>query len=88
MARDINKTEFDEATSLKLDIFRECFKEWLPVFIHSPYTKKTFIYRFILWKQVRIRLGNSGSPVDFNGGMGEGQNYCSKANKGDVNIYF
>lgn len=36
MAKDINKKEFDEATLLKLEIFRECFREWLPVFIHSP----------------------------------------------------
>lgn len=88
MARDINKTEFDEATSLKLDIFRECFKEWLPVFIHSPYTKKTFIYDFFSGSG-KDKLGNSGSPlILMEEAMGEGQKYCSKANKGDVIFAF
>ena len=46
MAKDINKKEFDGATKLKLEIFRECFKEWFPVFIHNSFVEKIFIYDF------------------------------------------
>ena len=62
MANDINKKEFDDATSLKLEIFRECFKEWLPVFIHSPFVKKTYIYDFFAGSG-KDTSENYGSPL-------------------------
>jgi len=43
MSKDINKNPFDEATKLKLEIFGECFREWLPVFIHNPSVDKIYI---------------------------------------------
>ena len=46
MAKNINKDPFDEATQLKLEIFRECFREWLPVFIHNPTIEKIYSYDF------------------------------------------
>ncbi len=42
--KDINKEPFHEATMLKLDIFRKCFREWFPVFVHHSSVKKIFIY--------------------------------------------
>lgn len=44
MAKDINSSPFDEGTKLKLDIFRRCFREWYPVFVHNPYTKHLFVF--------------------------------------------
>jgi hypothetical protein len=46
MAKDINKSIFDEATKLKLEIFGECFEEWFPVFLHSHWYKKLYVFDF------------------------------------------
>ena len=46
MAKNINKTVFDEATKLKLKLFGECFEEWFPVFLHSKWFKKLYIFDF------------------------------------------
>lgn len=79
MAKDINKKDFDNATSLKLEIFRESFKEWLPVFIHNPYVSKVFIYDFFAGSGKDIS-GAYGSPlILFEEARGENQMYCSKA---------
>ena len=45
MAKDIHKKEFDDGTKIKLDIFREYLKEWLPTF-----TKR----KEIIWKDIFI----------------------------------
>ena len=48
MAKNFFK-KFDEETLLKLEIFENYFKEWLPVFIQSSkkdYWKECFIYDF------------------------------------------
>jgi len=77
--KDINKQEFDEATKLKLEIFRECFKEWLPVFIHSRYIDKTFIYDFFAGSG-KDSINNSGSPlILYEEAIGENQMFCSKS---------
>ncbi len=76
---DINKQEFDDATKLKLEIFRECFKEWLPVFIHSPVVEKVFIYDFFAGSGMDTQ-NNSGSPlILFEEAKGENEMYCSKS---------
>jgi len=46
MAKNINSKSFDDSTKLKLEIFRECFKEWLPVFIHDQWTDKVHVFDF------------------------------------------
>jgi hypothetical protein len=33
MAKDLHETKFDEATNVKLAIYRDYLKEWLPVFL-------------------------------------------------------
>ena len=79
MAKDINKQDFDNATSLKLEIFRESFKEWLPVFIHNPNVKKVYIYDFFAGSGKDLS-GAYGSPlILFEEARGENQMYCSKA---------
>jgi hypothetical protein len=44
MADNFHNKPFDKATKLKLEIFGECFREWLPVFIFNPTISKIFIY--------------------------------------------
>lgn len=56
---DINSKPYDEATTLKLDIFRKCFREWLPVFIYDPSVSNLYIYDMF-----------AGSGHDSNGNMG------------------
>lgn len=62
MTKDINKKPFDEATKTKLDIFGECFREWLPVFIHNKFVDKLYIYDFFAGSGTDIE-GNPGSPL-------------------------
>jgi len=84
MAKDINKKAFDDATKLKLEIFRECFKEWLPVFIHSPFVENVFIYDFFAGSGIDSE-NNHGSPlVLLDEAKGKDQMYCSKVKKGRV----
>lgn len=88
MANDINKTAFDEATKLKLEIFKDCFKEWLPVFIHNPKIKKTYIYDFFAGSGKDL-LGNKGSPlILLDEAKGLDQMHCSKARPNSVIFAF
>lgn len=77
MAKNINAKPFDEATLSKLSIFRECFKEWLPVFIHSKFIDKIFIYDFFAGSG-KDTNGNFGSPlILLDVAKGEKCKYCS-----------
>ncbi|MFC1731076.1 three-Cys-motif partner protein TcmP [candidate division KSB1 bacterium] len=81
MAKDINKTVFDEATKLKLDIFGECFEEWFPVFLHSPWYKKLYIFDFFAGSGKDLE-NNLGSPlVLLDKAKGEDRKYCLNAKK-------
>lgn len=62
MAKNINDDIFSEETKLKLDIFRECFREWFPVFVHNPYIKRVFIYDFFAGSGTD-KEGTYGSPL-------------------------
>ena len=62
MAKDINQEKFPEETMLKLEIFAECFREWLPVFIHNQYIKGALIFDFFAGSGKDIE-GNMGSPL-------------------------
>jgi len=81
MGKDINKTVFDEATRLKLDIFGECFEEWFPVFLHSPWFKKLYIFDFFAGSGKDLE-NNFGSPlVLLEKAKGTERKYCIKAKK-------
>ncbi len=55
--------QFDEATKLKLEIFRGYIREWIPVFVSkSNYWKQVNIYDFFAGPG-RDRSGNPGSPL-------------------------
>lgn len=62
MAKDINKSEYTEGTKLKLEIFKECFREWFPVFIHNPFIKQIYVYDLFAGSGVDS-VGNMGSPL-------------------------
>ena len=80
-AKDINKALFDEATKLKLDIFGECFEEWFPVFLHSTWYKKLYIFDFFAGSGKDIE-NNHGSPlVLMNKAKGTDRKYCLNAKK-------
>ncbi|MBN1804832.1 MAG: three-Cys-motif partner protein TcmP [Sedimentisphaerales bacterium] len=77
MATDFHNKSFDESTKLKLEIFRKCFREWLPVFIHDRYTDQVFIFDFF-----------AGSGLDSDGTYGsslilleEVKKFCVEAKK-------
>lgn len=81
MARNINKTVFDEATKLKLNLFGECFEEWLPVFNHDLYTKALFIFDFFAGSGKDLD-NNLGSPlILFEKAKGTDRKYCINAKK-------
>ena len=62
MAKNINSFEYTEETMLKLDIFRKCFREWYPVFLHAPHITHLFIYDMFAGSG-KDAVGNYGSPL-------------------------
>ena len=88
MARDINKEKFPEETKLKLEIFAECFKEWLPVFIYNPIVRNIYIYDFFAGSG-KDAEGTFGSPlILLNEAKGESLKYCNAALENNKHIYF
>lgn len=76
--KDINKAQFDEATLLKLDIFRRCFREWLPVFLHNPFITNIIIYDLFAGSGKDI-VGNPGSPlILLEEARGDNYQHCTK----------
>lgn len=61
-AKDINKRKFDKTTTLKLNIFRDCFREWYPVFLHDPHTTKIYVYDMFAGSG-EDSVGDEGSPL-------------------------
>lgn len=79
--KDINKAEFTEETKLKLDIFRQCFREWYPVFVHNPYISHIFVYDMFAGSGKDIAM-NPGSPVIlFQEARGDKRQYCQSLSK-------
>ncbi len=87
MAKNINKTVFDDATKLKLDIFGECFEEWLPVFNYDRYTKKIYVFDFFAGSGTDDDK-NYGSPlILLDKAKGKERKYCLNAKK-EINFIF
>lgn len=82
MAKNINNKPFDETTQLKLNIFRECFKEWLPVFVYDKWTEGVCVFDFFAGSGKDTK-GMLGSPlVLLDEAKGENRKLCSKVQKG------
>lgn len=85
MARtDINKHEFTEETKLKLDLFRECYREWFPVFVHNPYIKRIYVYDMFAGSG-KDAVGNPGSPIIlFQESRGDKKQHCQSLLKNNA----
>lgn len=85
MARtDINKHEFTEETKLKLDLFRECYREWFPVFVHNPYIKRIYVYDMFAGSG-KDMVGNPGSPIIlFQESRGDKKQHCQSLLKNNA----
>jgi three-Cys-motif partner protein len=89
MTKDINKKEFSEETELKLDIFRECFREWYPVFLNDHFVRGVYIYDMFAGSG-RDQVGNPGSPlVLLEEAKGDKKQYCTRLHEGKIPyVYF
>jgi three-Cys-motif partner protein len=81
MTKDINKDKFDESTKCKLNIFRNCFKEWFPVFLHSEWAKEVYIFDFFAGSGTDIEGKFGSSLILLEVAKGENRKYCSKVSK-------
>ena len=73
----MNKDAFDDGTKLKLDIFGECFEEWLPVFGNDLYTKEIYVFDFFAGSG-SDKNGINGSPLIL---LSNTKSYCQKLKK-------
>ena len=88
MAKNINNCVFSEETKLKLDIFRECFREWLPVFLNNQFIDKIFIYDFFAGSGSDIE-GTYGSPlILLDEAKGDIKQYCKQFQTSEKRIAF
>ncbi|MCX6240120.1 MAG: three-Cys-motif partner protein TcmP, partial [Bacteroidia bacterium] len=88
MTKNINKKPFDEATKLKLEIFGECFREWLPVFIHNPTVERIYIYDFFAGSGTDSE-GNPGSPlILLKEAKGENCMVCNSVGRKKITFVF
>lgn len=90
MAKNINSFEYTEETMLKLDIFRKCFREWYPVFLHAPHISHLFIYDMFAGSG-KDAAGNYGSPlILLQEARGENRQHCKHliSNGGKPSVVF
>lgn len=88
MKKDINNDVFTEETKLKLDIFRECFREWFPVFLNIKHISRIFIYDFFAGSGQDIE-GTPGSPlILIEEAKGDKRQYCKQYLEGSKSIMF
>ncbi len=81
MSRNLNDAPFDEATILKLEIFAECFAEWLPVFLHNEYTDEVHVFDFFAGSGTDV-VNHPGSPlILIEAAKGKGVLTCKNASK-------
>lgn len=86
--KDINSQPFPEATMLKLDIFRRCFREWFPVFVHHTSVKRIFIYDMFAGSGTDSE-GNPGSPIILlEEAKGNERQHCEALAKNGKSVVF
>jgi len=77
MANSLYNKPFDESTKLKLEIFGECFRAWLPVFIHDYFTEQIFIYDFFAGSGMDSEGTFGSSIILLKEAKGEDRRYCA-----------
>lgn len=82
--RDINKGVFDAGTKLKLALFRDFFKAWLPVFIYRTDIERIYIYDMFAGSG-KDSVGNLGSPLML---LNEVKKYCDILAKNGKKVIF
>lgn len=88
MTININAKPYDEATKDKLDLFRNCFKEWFPALLHNPYCDELYVFDFFAGSGLDID-GNFGSPlILLNEAKGENRMHCSHSSAKKVKFIF
>jgi three-Cys-motif partner protein len=90
MAADLNKKVFDKKTLLKLDIFRECFREWFPVFLNISFIRRIYIMDMFAGSGTDSE-DNPGSPlVLLDEVKGLESKYCKQAEneRRDIRFWF
>src|SRR4030042_5729998 len=81
MANNFHNKPFDESTKLKLGIFGECFRAWLPVFIHDKFTEQIFIFDFFSGSGMDSDGAFGSSLILLKEAKGEVRKYCANASK-------
>ncbi len=81
MAENFHNNPFDESTKLKLGIFGECFRAWLPVFIHNKFTEQIFIFDFFSGSGMDNEGTFGSSLILLKEAKGEDRKYCINASK-------
>lgn len=90
MAKNMHNKKFSEETKLKLDIFRECFREWFPVFVHQKFWNKLYIYDLFAGSGYDAE-GSPGSPlILLEEAKGDDSKHCIalKQNNKEVTFVF
>lgn len=88
MTKNMHQKSFSEETKLKLDIFRECFREWFPVFVHQIYWDKLFVYDFFAGSGYDAD-GMAGSPIILlEEAMGENTKHCKSIKNSRKEVTF
>ena len=88
MAKNMHNKKFSEETKLKLDIFRECFREWLPVFVHQKIWNKLYIYDFFAGSGYDA-LGYPGSPlILLEEAKGDDLKHCTALKRDNKEVTF
>lgn len=84
--KDINKSAYSYGTRLKLDIFRKCFREWFPVFVHNKSIHKIYIYDLFAGSG-KDTQGIYGSPlILLEEAKGDKRQHCTNLQKRDNQV--
>jgi three-Cys-motif partner protein len=83
--RDLHKKPYDEGTQYKLELYRDYLREWLYVFINTPYVDTLQIFDFFSGPG-SDQEGKPGSPVITCGEINSAFEQCEIKQK--ISLYF
>ena len=88
MAKNMHKKSFSEETKLKLDIFRECFREWFPVFVHQTFWNQLYIYDFFAGSGYDADSAPGSPIILLEEAMGENSKHCMSIKSSRKEVIF